>query len=46
MKKAVCISLDENLLNTIKEYAEKWHLSVSATMAYFLTQGLEGREEK
>lgn len=41
MKKAVSMTIDENLLEHVKAYAETWHMSVSAVVSYILSNYLE-----
>lgn len=41
MKKAVSMTIDENLLEQVKAYAESWHMSVSAAVSYILSNYLE-----
>lgn len=41
MKKAVSMTIDENLLEQVKAYAEAWHMSVSATVSYILSNYVE-----
>ena len=41
MKKAVSMTIDENLLEQVKAYAEAWHMSVSAAVSYILSNYVE-----
>lgn len=43
MKKAVTMTIDENLLKQVKAYAEVWHMSVSAAVSYILSNYMDGR---
>ncbi len=45
MKKAVSMTLDENLVAEVKALADSWHLSVSAAVSYMLSYYVEMYKE-